>query len=131
MKTDVFITGGGIGGLTLALKLVRSGIDVVIVEKLPGNQPFYKGELLQPKNMQIFDGLLVYDEVTNNAQIIEVLDLIELSKTLNVKDQSFMDYTVIPGKYNAAYMIHHEVLKYYSKKSRKLSDLSLYKKCIL
>jgi 2-polyprenyl-6-methoxyphenol hydroxylase-like FAD-dependent oxidoreductase len=111
MKTDVFITGGGIGGLTLALKLVRAGIDVVMVEKLPGKQPVYKGELLQPKSMQIFDGLLVYDEVTSNAQIIEILDLIELSKTLHVKDQSFMDYTVIPGKYNAAYMIHHEVLK--------------------
>ncbi|MBW9234478.1 FAD-dependent monooxygenase, partial [Leptospira santarosai] len=85
--------------------------DVVMVEKLPGKQPVYKGELLQPKSMQIFDGLLVYDEVASNAQIIEVLDLIELSKTLKVKEQSFMDYTVIPGKYNAAYMIHHEVLK--------------------
>lgn len=111
MKTDVFITGGGIGGLTLALKLVRAGIDVVMVEKLVGDQPVYKGELLQPKSMQIFDGLLVYDEVTQNAQIIEILDLIELSKTLKVKDQSFMDYTVIPGKYNSAYMIHHEQLK--------------------
>lgn len=111
MKTEVFITGGGIGGLTLALKLVRAGIDVVMVEKLPGKQPVYKGELLQPKSMQIFDGLLVYDEVASNAQIIEVLDLIELSKSLKVKEQSFMDYTVIPGKYNAAYMIHHEVLK--------------------
>ncbi|HSO56754.1 MAG TPA: FAD-dependent monooxygenase, partial [Paenisporosarcina sp.] len=59
MKTDVFITGGGIGGLTLALKLVRAGIDVVMVEKLQGKQPVYKGELLQPKSMQIFDGLLV------------------------------------------------------------------------
>jgi 2-polyprenyl-6-methoxyphenol hydroxylase-like FAD-dependent oxidoreductase len=111
MKTEVFITGGGIGGLTLALKLVRAGIDVVMVEKLPGKQPVYKGELLQPKSMQIFDGLLVYDEVASNAQIIEVLDLIELSKSLKVKEQSFMDYTVIPGKYNEAYMIHHEVLK--------------------
>ncbi|WP_017381132.1 FAD-dependent oxidoreductase [Paenisporosarcina sp. TG-14] len=111
MKTDVFITGGGIGGLTLALKLVSSGINVVMVEKLTGNQPIYKGELLQPKSMQIFDGLHVYNQVTSNAQIIEVLDLIELSKTLKVKDQSFMDYTVIPGKYNAAYMIHHEKLK--------------------
>jgi len=111
VKTDVFITGGGIGGLTLALKLVKAGIDVVMVEKLPGKQPVYKGELLQPKSMQIFDGLQVFEEITSQGQIIEVLDLIELSKTLKVKDQSFMDYTVIPGKYNAAYMIHHEVLK--------------------
>lgn len=127
MKTDVFITGGGIGGLTLALKLVRSGIDVVMVEKLPGKQPVYKGELLQPKSMQIFDGLLVYDDVTSNAQIIEILDLIELSKTLKIKEQSFMDYTVIPGKYNAAYMIHHEVLKtIIRKEAEKYSNFHYY-----
>ncbi|WP_271854261.1 FAD-dependent oxidoreductase [Planococcus maritimus] len=111
MKTDVFIGGGGIGGLTLALKLVRRGFSVVLAERMAVRSPTYKGELLQPKSMQVFDGLGVYDSVCDRSNEIKVLDMLELSSTLKVKDQSFMDYSVLPGKYNAAYMIHHEELK--------------------
>ncbi|WP_341960424.1 FAD-dependent monooxygenase [Planococcus maritimus] len=111
MKTDVFIGGGGIGGLTLALKLVRRGFDVVLAERMAVRSPTYKGELLQPKSMQVFDGLGVYDSICDRSNEIKVLDMLELSSTLKVKDQSFMDYSVLPGKYNAAYMIHHEELK--------------------
>ncbi|ANU16580.1 FAD-dependent oxidoreductase [Planococcus maritimus] len=111
MKTDVFIGGGGIGGLTLALKLVRRGFSVVLAERMAVRSPTYKGELLQPKSMQVFDGLGVYESVCDRSNEIKVLDMLELSSTLKVKDQSFMDYSVLPGKYNAAYMIHHEELK--------------------
>ncbi|MDE4084192.1 NAD(P)/FAD-dependent oxidoreductase [Planococcus maritimus] len=111
MKTDVFIGGGGIGGLTLALKLARRGFDVVLAERMAVRSPTYKGELLQPKSMQVFDGLDVYDSICDRSNEIKVLDMLELSSTLKVKDQSFMDYSVLPGKYNAAYMIHHEELK--------------------
>ncbi|MFC4711281.1 FAD-dependent oxidoreductase [Planococcus dechangensis] len=111
MKTDVFIGGGGIGGLTLALKLVRRGFDVVLAERMAVRSPTYKGELLQPKSMQIFDGLGVYESICDRSNEIKVLDMLELSSSLKVKDQSFMDYSVLPGKYNAAYMIHHEELK--------------------
>ncbi|RNF38414.1 FAD-dependent oxidoreductase [Planococcus salinus] len=111
MKTDVFISGGGIGGLTLALKLVQRGVDVVLAERMTKTPPTYKGELLQPKSMQIFDGLGLYDHIVSRSQEINVLDMLELSSSLTVRDQSFMDYNVLPGKYNAAYMIHHEELK--------------------
>ncbi|MFK8795775.1 FAD-dependent oxidoreductase [Planococcus plakortidis] len=117
MKTDVFIGGGGIGGLTLALKLARRGFDVVLAERMAVRSPTYKGELLQPKSMQIFDGLDVYDAICDRSNEIKVLDMLELSSTLKVKDQSFMDYSVLPGKYNAAYMIHHEELKTIIRKS--------------
>ena len=111
MKTDVFIGGGGIGGLTLALKLVQRGIDVVLAERMAVKAPTYKGELLQPKSMQIFDGLGLYKNICDRSNEIKVLDMLELSSTLQVKDQAFMDYSVLPGKYNAAYMMHHEELK--------------------
>lgn len=111
MKTQVFISGGGIGGLALALKLVQRGVDVVMAERLKAKPSTYKGELLQPKSMQIFDGLGMYDEITVRGNEIKILDMLELSSSLQVKDQSFMDYSVLPGKYNAAFMVHHEELK--------------------
>lgn len=111
MKTEVFISGGGVGGLTLALKLVKRGIDVVMAEKLPGETPVYKGELLQPKSMQVFEGLGLDNEIRSFANEIRVLDLLELSSSLQVKDRSFMDYSILPGKFNRAFMIQHERLK--------------------
>lgn len=111
MKTDVFVSGGGIGGLTLALKLARRGVDVVVAERLSKKPPVYKGELLQPKSMQIFDQLGLFEEIRSRANEIKVLDMLELSSSLKVRDQSFMDYSVLPGKYDAAYMVHHEELK--------------------
>lgn len=112
MKTDVFISGGGIGGLTLALKLVRRGVKVTLAERMNKTPPTYKGELLQPKSMQIFDGLGLYEKIVSRSHEINVLDMLELSSSLAIKDQSFMDYRVLPGKYNAAYMAHHEELKH-------------------
>lgn len=111
MKTDVFISGGGIGGLTLALKLAQRGVDVVVAERLSKKAPVYKGELLQPKSMQIFDQLGLFEEIRSRANEIKVLDMLELSSSLKVRDQSYMDYSVLPGKYDAAYMVHHEELK--------------------
>lgn len=111
MKTDVFISGGGIGGLTLALKLARRGVDVVVAERLSKKAPVYKGELLQPKSMQIFDQLGLFEEIRSRANEIKVLDMLELSSSLKVRDQSYMDYSVLPGKYDAAFMVHHEELK--------------------
>lgn len=111
MKTDVFISGGGVGGLTLALKLAQRGVNVTVAERLTSKTPAYKGELLQPKSMQIFDGLGLFEEIEERSNEIKVLDMLELSSTLAVRDQSFLDYSVLPGKYNAAYMAHHEELK--------------------
>ncbi|ANU23979.1 FAD-dependent oxidoreductase [Planococcus donghaensis] len=111
MKTDVFIGGGGIGGLTLALKLAQRGTQVILAERMAVKAPTYKGELLQPKSMQIFDELGIYEQICDRSNEIKVLDMLELSSSLQVKDQSFMDYNVLPGKYNAAYMMHHEELK--------------------
>lgn len=111
MKTDVFISGGGVGGLTLALKMVQRGVDVVVAERLSKKPPTYKGELLQPKSMQIFDSMRLFEKIQERSNTIQVLDMLELSSSLNVQDQSYMDYSVLPGKYDAAHMIHHEELK--------------------
>lgn len=43
MKTDVFIAGGGVGGLMLAAKLASRGVHVVIAEQMNRKSPAYKG----------------------------------------------------------------------------------------
>ena len=45
VKTNVFINSGGIGGLTLGVKLAQKCIKVTMIEKLPGSPPVYKGEI--------------------------------------------------------------------------------------
>ena len=90
MKTNVLISGGGIGGLTLGLKLAKCNVDVTVVERLPGPGSVYKGELLQPKSLEIFESLGVLDAVFQNGHIISDLELIEL-KNANSEAGSFHD----------------------------------------
>ncbi|MCC5804614.1 FAD-dependent oxidoreductase [Rossellomorea vietnamensis] len=111
MKTNVFISGGGIGGLTLGLKLARCNIDVTIVERLPGPGSVYKGELLQPKSLEIFDSLGVIDDVFQNGHSISDLELIELRRAKSKADHSTMSYSILPTPYPFSLMIHHETLK--------------------
>jgi 2-polyprenyl-6-methoxyphenol hydroxylase-like FAD-dependent oxidoreductase len=111
MKTNVFISGGGIGGLTLGLKLAQCNIDVTVVERLPGPGSVYKGELLQPKSLEIFDSLGVIDSVFENGHIISDLELIELKNAKSKAENSTMSYSILPSRYPYSLMIHHETLK--------------------
>ncbi|WP_064094199.1 FAD-dependent oxidoreductase [Rossellomorea aquimaris] len=111
MKTNVFISGGGIGGLTLGLKLAQCNIDVTVVERLPGPSSIYKGELLQPKSLEIFQSLGVIEKVFENGHSITDLELIELKSTKSSAENSTMSYSILPSDYPFSLMIHHETLK--------------------
>ncbi|WP_338059337.1 FAD-dependent monooxygenase [Bacillus coahuilensis] len=110
-KTSVFISGGGIGGLTIGLKLAKCGVDVTVVEKLPGPTPVYKGELLQPKSLDILDKLNLLNPTLENGHTIKELDLVEMTSRLKEIDTSVMKYDVIPSDYAYSLMIHHEKIK--------------------
>jgi monooxygenase len=60
IRTDFCIVGSGPAGLTLALLLVRSGADVVVVEKARSFDREYRGEILQPGAMALLDQLGVF-----------------------------------------------------------------------
>jgi 2-polyprenyl-6-methoxyphenol hydroxylase-like FAD-dependent oxidoreductase len=105
LNTEVAVVGGGIGGLTLGLKLARSKIDVLVIEKLEAPSSIYKGELLQPKSMQIFKRLDVLNEIRGNGFSFSRIGFEE------GENEFSMDYSILPGDYDYAVMIEHEKLK--------------------
>ncbi|WP_175986948.1 NAD(P)/FAD-dependent oxidoreductase [Bacillus sp. Marseille-Q1617] len=111
MRTSVFISGGGIGGLTLGLKLAHCGVDVTVAERLPGPSPIYKGELLQPKSLEILDSLGVIETVFEHGHKISDLELTELKNEKAEPEYSLMSYSILPSHYPFSLMIHHETLK--------------------
>ncbi|KIL47218.1 FAD-dependent monooxygenase [Jeotgalibacillus soli] len=111
MKTNVFISGGGIGGLTLGVKLAKCGIDVIIIEKLPGPTPVYKGELVQPKSLEIIESFDLLNKMLEHGHKLKKIDITELGESLQPLDDSVMDYGMLSGEFDYALMIHHEKFK--------------------
>ncbi|WP_162595974.1 FAD-dependent monooxygenase [Bacillus sp. CGMCC 1.16541] len=114
MKTNILINGGGIGGLTVALKLAKCGIDVCVAEQLKGTSHSYKGELLQPKSLDIFHRIGILAAVQRSSHKINHIDVIKLgAEQDNFKKigQTKMSYNVIDSPFNYACMTPHEELK--------------------
>ena len=54
-ECDVLICGAGAGGLTLAHFLGRQGRRVLLVDKQAKPRSVHKGELIQPRSVQILE----------------------------------------------------------------------------
>lgn len=114
MNTQVLVIGGGVGGLTAALKLAKCGVDVCVVEQTKGSALTYKGELLQPKSLEIFSQIGIEKPIIEAGHQINEIEMQEMKR----KKGSFiklgaatMRYNIIESKYNFALMIPHEKLK--------------------
>ncbi len=115
MQYDVMIIGGGISGLTLAVKLGRCDVKTLLIEKDKKSGLIYKGELLQPKSLEVLDRIEVLDEVKENGFLLPTIEFYEY----NQKDNGMMEelsanefrYDVIDSPYNTSLMIPHERLK--------------------
>ncbi|MBF0708136.1 FAD-dependent monooxygenase [Alkalihalobacillus hwajinpoensis] len=115
MDYDVMIIGGGISGLTLAVKLGQSNVKTLLIEKDKRSGLIYKGELLQPKSLQVLERINVLDVVKENGFHLPSIEFHEY----NQKDDGTMEhlssnefrYDVIPSLYNTSLMIPHERLK--------------------
>ncbi|KZZ82577.1 FAD-dependent oxidoreductase [Bacillus sp. SJS] len=115
MKTSVLVIGGGVGGLTVALKLAMCGIHVTVAEQAESGIHTYKGELLQPKSLEIFHSIGLIQEVEAKGHRIHHIDIHEMKK----RDQTFyetgkasMDYRMINSPFSYSLMIPHEGLKH-------------------
>lgn len=115
MKTDVFIAGGGVGGLALAAKLASRGVHVVIAEQLKRESPVYKGELLQPKTLAILEQLGVLSEVEENGHVIDQLRFQEVHRNRGTAPDEInlteLDYGLVASVYDHALMVPHEKTK--------------------
>ncbi|MET3504120.1 FAD-dependent oxidoreductase [Halalkalibacter oceani] len=110
MKTEVLIIGGGVAGLSLALTLARQRIPVVVVEREEGAGHLYKGELLQPKTLQIFKRLGMLERVKAEMYPLEAIHTREVGRGREELLHVLMDYSVLPEHAMAA-MIPHDRLR--------------------
>ncbi|PRO66906.1 FAD-dependent oxidoreductase [Alkalicoccus urumqiensis] len=112
---DVVIIGGGVGGLTLALKLAQSGVEVLVVEKEKNPGKIYKGELLQPKSLMYFDELNVIQPILDVSHPLSTIHTYEVEelKDGRVRENMYipLHYSRLAFKYPEARMIPHETLK--------------------
>ncbi|MFD2922959.1 FAD-dependent oxidoreductase [Halobacillus naozhouensis] len=115
MKTDVFIAGGGVGGLALAVKLASRGVHVTVVEQLAKKSSAYKGELLQPKTLAILDTLNVLAETEANGHVIDQLRFLEVERQAhdhpNEIQLTELNYSRVASKYDHSLMVPHETTK--------------------
>ena len=63
MDAEVLVAGAGPTGLTLALDLVRRGVDVRIVDKADRFSVGSRGDGISPRTLEVFEDLGVLDEV--------------------------------------------------------------------
>nr|AIA09489.1 monooxygenase [Bacillus sp. MD1] len=57
LNTDVCIVGGGPAGMMMALLLAKQNVDVVVVERNANFDREFRGEVLQPRFVQMLDQL--------------------------------------------------------------------------
>ncbi|WP_270181579.1 FAD-dependent oxidoreductase [Alkalihalobacillus sp. CinArs1] len=115
MRYDVLIIGGGIAGLTLAVKLGQSNVKTLLVEKDKKSGLIYKGELLQPKSLDILDRIGLLEKVKANGVVLPSIQFHEFERlddsSLKKLSENEFRYDVIDSPYNTSLMIPHEKLK--------------------
>lgn len=68
-KSDVLIIGAGPTGLSLAIMLRRLGVDVCVVDKLPGRLPWSRALGLHARTLEILDALGVLEAVRERSLV--------------------------------------------------------------
>lgn len=115
MKAEVFIAGGGVGGLALAAKLASRGVRVVLAEQLKKESPVYKGELLQPKTLAILDRLGVLEEIKAHGHVIDQLRFQEVHRNKGSAPEEInlteLNYGRVSSLYDHSLMVPHEKTK--------------------
>jgi 2-polyprenyl-6-methoxyphenol hydroxylase-like FAD-dependent oxidoreductase len=101
---DVAICGAGVGGLTLAASLGRSGRRVLLLEKQRGFRMVHKGELIQPRSLDILDALGLLAPL-RTAGALDVSALV--CRAVSGGELVSLDYGLINARYK-----HGMVLTY-------------------
>ncbi|EIW80606.1 hypothetical protein CONPUDRAFT_166087 [Coniophora puteana RWD-64-598 SS2] len=68
----VLISGAGPSGLTAALILLRSGVNVRVIDKLPAFNPGCRGPGLQPRTLELFHQAGLHEIVESAQRLIPI-----------------------------------------------------------
>lgn len=80
ISCDVLVVGAGPAGLSTAITLARTGIDVLVVERHRGTSPFPKATGISTRTMEIFRSWGIEGKVRAGA--IDVRPVMIMSRTL-------------------------------------------------
>ena len=87
---DVLIIGAGPTGLTLACELLRRGLKVRLVEKLPCRTTQSRALGLQARSLEIFEKLGVLDKMLDNGLPVDTVHLYENGKQVGMTSISIL-----------------------------------------
>ena len=97
MSFDVVVCGAGVGGLTLAHTLARAGRRVLVIEKQRAARELFKGELLQPRSLEILEALALLDPLVDDGAL--AVDRLVCRNARNVEVAS-VDYRMLPKPFD-------------------------------
>jgi len=89
MNTDIFISGAGPTGLTLALQLAKLGIDFIIIDKKSAITELSKALGIQCRTLELFDDMNIIEpflEQGNTADKGNIIVRGELKTSFNMKN---------------------------------------------
>ncbi|RFU70525.1 hypothetical protein D0469_06215 [Peribacillus saganii] len=69
VKTDVCIVGAGPAGMLLGLLLAKQGLEVTVLEKNIDFHREYRGEITQPRFVQLMKQLNLLDYIESNSHV--------------------------------------------------------------
>ncbi|MEV5878596.1 FAD-dependent monooxygenase [Streptomyces sp. NPDC052101] len=96
LHTDVCVVGAGPAGLALTLMLLRSGVDVVLLERSTGLRRDFHGEILQPGGQRILAELGVLEAARERGACpLDGFQVVQDGRTL-----LDIDYRRLPAPYD-------------------------------
>lgn len=100
---DVAICGAGAAGLTLANMLGSHGLRILVVDKQSRPRNTHKGEVLQPRSLEIFKNLgLLAPLCAGGALVMERL----VAATGDGRELMALDYRLLPGEFRHC-LVHY------------------------
>ncbi|KAL1744896.1 FAD binding domain-containing protein [Schizophyllum fasciatum] len=96
MSASVLVVGAGPTGLSLALGLLKNGVSVRVVEKLPTPRIGQKGNGIQPRTLELFYSLGVLDDVEERSVALKKLLIYEMPNATRVIKEISLTENVDP-----------------------------------
>jgi salicylate hydroxylase len=101
---DTLIVGGGIGGLSAALCIARSGGNVIVLERSKEFAEVGAGIQLAPNATRILDQLGLLNPILEVA--VQPRRLV-LADAIGSRELTSLDLTDFPARYGAPYLVMH------------------------